>query len=429
MLDDLRGGLHLVDGDAPVLRELEGQKAPQSVGTGLIVHHGRIFLKPVIIAVLCGLLEGNDGGGVVEVVLLVLAAPKPVEAGAVQRGIHTQIQGIKGLVVAGDHIVIDVLHADAAHPADSVGKVFVYDFLADAHSLEDLGGLVGLEGGNAHLGRDLHDTVENSLVVVVDGCVVVLVQNSPVNELRNALVGQVGIDSPGAVAQDGGKLVHIPRLAALQDDGDSGSLLCPDQVLLHGGDSQESGDGHMVLIHAPVGEDDDVGPLCIGPVAAHKELIQRLLKRGVLEVEQRYHRALKSRPVQGLDLHHVHAGEDGIFHLQHRTVAAFLLQQVSIRSDVHRGVCDDLLPERVDRRVGYLGKELFKIVGERRMLLRQHGQGNIGSHGGCGLRSVCCHGKEHILHILVGVSKDLVELIPPHLIVDRHLLVGNRDVL
>ena len=63
------------------------------------------------------------------------------------------------------------------------------------------------------------------------------------------------------------------------------------------------------------------------------------------------------------------------------------------------------------------------------MLLRQHGQGNIGSHGGCGLRSVCCHGKEHILHILVGVSKDLVELIPPHLIVDRHLLVGNRDVL
>ena len=159
---------------------------------------------------------------------------------------------------------------------------------------------------------------------------VVLVQDALVDELRNALVGQIGVDSPGAVAQDGGKLVHVSWLAALQDDGDSGPLLCPDQVLLHGGDSQERGDGHMVLIHAPVGEDDDVGPLCVGPVAADKELVQRLLKRGVLEIEKGDHSALKARAVQGLDLHHVHAGEDGVFHLQHRTVAALLLQQVSV---------------------------------------------------------------------------------------------------
>ena len=318
MLDDLRGGLHLVDGDAPVLRELEGEEPPQGVGTGLVVHHGCIFLKSLIVAVLCGLLEGDDGGRIVEVVLLVPAAPKPVEAGAVQGSVHAQVQWVEGLVVAGDHVVIDILHADAAHPADCVGKILVYDLPADAHSLEDLGRLIGLEGGNTHLGRDLFDAVEHSLVVVGDGCVVVLIQDTPVYELGDALVSQIGIDSPGAVAKDGGELVHVPGLTAFQDDGDSGPLLCPDQVLLHGGDSQEGGDGHMVLIHAPVGEDDDVGPLRVGPVAADKELVQRLLKRGVLEIEKGDHS------------HHVHTGEDGVLHLQHSTVAARLLQQVSV---------------------------------------------------------------------------------------------------
>ena len=63
----------------------------------------------------------------------------------------------------------------------------------------------------------------------------------------------------GAVAQEGGEVVDVPRLGALQDHGDRGALFRPHQILLQGGHRQQGGDGDMVLVHPPVGEDEDVG--------------------------------------------------------------------------------------------------------------------------------------------------------------------------
>ena len=45
-------------------------------------------------------------------------------------------------------------------------------------ALEDLGGLVGLDGGDAHFGGDLHDAVEDGAVVVVDGRSGILIQHA-----------------------------------------------------------------------------------------------------------------------------------------------------------------------------------------------------------------------------------------------------------
>ena len=118
---------------------------------------------------------------------------------------------------------------------DGIGEVFVNDRLVDADGLKDLGGLIGLEGGDAHFGGDLHDAVEDGGVVVGHGGVVVLVQQALLDELHNGLLRQIGVNGPGAVAQQGGKVVDVPGLGGLQQDGDGGALLGADQVLLHGG--------------------------------------------------------------------------------------------------------------------------------------------------------------------------------------------------
>ena len=80
--------------------------------------------------------------------------------------------------------VCDLPQADASHPGDRVGEVLVDDLLGDADGLKDLGGLVGLEGGDAHFGGDLHDAVEDGVVVVVHRRVEVLVQQALLDELR-----------------------------------------------------------------------------------------------------------------------------------------------------------------------------------------------------------------------------------------------------
>ena len=40
----------------------------------------------------------------------------------------------------------------------------------------------------------------------------------------------------------------------------------------------------MVLVHPPVGEDDDVSPVAVGPVHRNEQVVQRPLQRGVLVV-------------------------------------------------------------------------------------------------------------------------------------------------
>ena len=63
------------------------------------------------------------------------------------------------------------------------------DLFADANRLKNLAALIGLDGGNAHLGGDLYDAVQDGVVVVLHGCVVVLVQQALVDELKNKVAG------------------------------------------------------------------------------------------------------------------------------------------------------------------------------------------------------------------------------------------------
>ena len=50
-------------------------------------------------------------------------------------------------------------------------------------------------------------------------------------------------------------MVHLPGLPRLQDHGHGRAPFRLHQVLMDGGHRQQGGDGHMVFIYAPVGED------------------------------------------------------------------------------------------------------------------------------------------------------------------------------
>ena len=63
---------------------------------------------------------------------------------------------------------------------------------------------------------------------------------------------EVGIHGPDTEAEEGRHLMNVPRLAALEDQGDRRSLLGLDQMLFQRRNCEKRRDRHMVLVHAPV---------------------------------------------------------------------------------------------------------------------------------------------------------------------------------
>ena len=199
--DDALRRFHFLQRDPPVFRIIKVQQSPQGLGCPLLVDAVGIGEEFLEIVFPHRFLQRHDGTGIVQMLFTALSGAHLMESHTVQRGIHLQIQRIKGMVVVILHRLPHLLQPDTAHLADGMGKVLVDDILTDPHRLEDLCRLIGLDGGHAHLGGDLHDAPEDGVVVVVDGGMGILVQKAQFHAFLNALVGKVRADGPGTVAQ------------------------------------------------------------------------------------------------------------------------------------------------------------------------------------------------------------------------------------
>ena len=335
--------LHLADGHRlPGRHEL--QKRPQRVGPARIVHHGGVLPEFLIAVFPHRLLEKNDGLRPVQVVFLLVPAPQRMEAAGVKGRIHRQAQGIEGVVMPGRDIFADLREADAADAADGPGEILVDEFFPETDGFEDPGRLIGLDRGDPHLRRGLYDAAQQRLVVIRDGSMVILVQQSEVDEFGNAFVGQVGVHGPYAEAQKGRDLMHVPGFAALQDQGHRRPLPGLHQVLFHGRHRQQRRDRHMVLVHAAVRENNDVGALGRGPVHGNVELGQGLLQGSVLVEQKRDDPRPEILPVQSLDGQKLYPGQDRRIQLQDAAVPALFLKKISVGAKVDRGVRHHLLP-------------------------------------------------------------------------------------
>ncbi len=59
--------------------------------------------------------------------------------------------------------------------------------------------------------------------------------------------------------------------------------------------------------------------------------------------------------------------EDRVVDFKNRAVACFFLKQISRTSDIYRCIGNYFFAQGINRRIGYLGKELFEIVKQGRM--------------------------------------------------------------
>ena len=72
--------------------------------------------------------------------------------------------------------------------------------LRNADRLENLAALIGLNRGNAHLGRNLYDALQNRMVIIFYCRIIILVQQTVFYQLCDGGMGQIRVDRARTVA-------------------------------------------------------------------------------------------------------------------------------------------------------------------------------------------------------------------------------------
>ena len=220
----------------------------------------------------------------------------------------------------------DLLQADTTNTADSTGKVLINHLFGETNCLEDSGRLIRLQGRDTHLGCNLNNAHENSLIVIVDGRMIILIQDALVDQFSNAFLCQIRIDCTRAKAQKSCKLMHFPRFSGLQDQGDCGTLLGTNQMLFHRRNSQKGRHGNMVLIDATIRQNDDIVSTLKSTVHLNIELLQSMLQRGILVIEDRNGCRTESRLIKRTNLQNINTGQNRMVDLKYSAVLAGLFE-------------------------------------------------------------------------------------------------------
>ena len=218
----------------PPVRVLpEIQKSTQRMGDLQVVHHRGVAFEVFVASLSRRFLKQLDGKGIVHVILCSGSGAKLVGADGVEGCVYAEAERFKSLVVLPFHPFTDLFQSDTFYPTDRVGEIAVNHFCADPDALKDLSCLIRLNGGDPHLGSDLHNPRQNRSVIIIDGGTRILVQHVQAYQLFNAFLGQIGIDGLGAIAKKRCEMMNGSGLRALQNQGEGRAFFAADQVLLY----------------------------------------------------------------------------------------------------------------------------------------------------------------------------------------------------
>ncbi len=385
--DDHRHRFDLIDRDRwAVAAELEqpAQRPARPVERFDLVG---VLAEQLVATLPGGVLQQEHRLGI-EQVQLALAAPQVlpthVQAAVGARRRHERV----GVGMAGCGLRGQDVQADPTQPRRGAAEVLVDERLPEAERLEHLRPGVGRDGGDAHLRHHLEHALGRRLDVVRDRLLGSQAGDRPGgDEVLDRLEGEVGVDRGCAVADEQRDVVHLTGLTGLDHQTDLGALPGANQVLVHGRGQQQGGDGRMVRVAVAVGQDQDPGAVRdgVGALAAHPlECAGQCFAAAVDPIPAVDEAALESRHVAvGVDVPDL--GQ--LVVVDHRPRDDDLPagcgaggQQVQLRADRPGQRGHHLLADRVQRRVGDLGKQLAEVVEQQARTLRKDGEGCVGAH-------------------------------------------------
>ena len=189
-------------------------------------------------------------------------------------------------------------------------------------------------------------------------------------------------------------MLNFSRLSRFYDQANPGPRAGAGQMMVNRAGGQQAGNRSVVGVHAAVGQNDEVLALGNGLRRSVAQVVQSPVHRSRFRLEQRGQRGRRhSRQVQGLDLRQLLVGEQRRLEPQLPAVLRAFVEQVLLAADKRFQRSDQLLPDRVQRRVGHLGKQLLEIIKQGAVLVRQYRQRRVVAHGADRFVSGRCHGR------------------------------------
>ena len=122
-----------------------------------------------------------------------------------------------------------------------------------------------------------------------------------------------------------------------------------------------------------------------------KQIVNGFFQACVLIIGDRDLGYFKAFNIQIFDLQHISVGQDRIVNLQHLTVLRLFLKQIAVLTDINSSGSYHFFTDRIDRRVRHLCKQLFEIIEQRHMALRENRQRCVNTHGSNAFCTVLCH--------------------------------------
>ena len=372
--------------------ELSGAQAQQTAD-----RHQPFVLLIDLVGVAAELLELPGAGGVLEAedrlrreqvrlplpTPLVLPAHREAAVGGML-AVHRIGQGVPRRVLRGDDV-----QRDPSQAADGPGEPGLHEVLGQAHRLEDLGAAVGGDRGDAHLRHDLQDALPERPVEVLDGLLGgEVADHAALHELLDALHREIRVQGARAVADQQGRVMHLPHVPGLHEQRRGGAAPRAHQVMLDGAGQQQGRDRGQHLVGVAVREHQEGGAVVDRGDRLRADLLQALFEGGGAAGDGVQPAQPDGAEVRGggVRLHRHDLRE--LVVVQDREVQGELagvlrggLQQVPGPTDRHAQRRHDLLPQGVQRGIRDLREHLCEVVEQQPWALREHRDRGVGAHG------------------------------------------------
>ena len=283
-----------------------------------------------------------------------------------------------------------------------------------ADGLEDLRAAVALQRRDAHLRHHLQHALVERLDVVLDRLVALDArQHALPDHVVDRLERDVRVDHAGAVAEQQRDVVHFARVARLDDQRAARARALAHQVMVHAGGGQQARNRRQVARRrrGPTGSGCRSRPPpprwpggtarpspCSSPApsGAGSNSIDSVVDRnGSFGGRWRSFATCSLWMI-------------GYLMWICRHASRLRLEQVALGPDRRPHRRDQLLADRVERRVRHLREQLLEVVVEQPRPVRQHGQRRVGAHRPERLFAGLRHRRDQQAQVLLRVAERLL---------------------
>ena len=218
---------------------------------------------------------------------------------------------------------------------------------------------------------------------MINGLLVFEEQHVLADHVVQRLECEVRIHGRCPVANQQAVVVDFAGLSSLDDERGFGARAFPNQMMVHAGGRQQAWNRRDVLVDAAIRKNQDGRSVFARPIDVGAKLVHRFTEPGPALADSVGHRnrgRLEARKLDVAQLGQIVVVHHRRLYLDHPAAFALGFQEVALGPECRRHRGNELFPNRIERWIRHLCKELLEVAEQGWRPVRQHRKRGICSH-------------------------------------------------